>query len=263
MNKQKKFPYPSFWLVLVLVFFIIFVNGILKYSSGLGKSNSAELIITQYAEENGYSLNDYPEEIVEMLMFNDETKDFVLQYPKNVGNFKPEKLDFSKYENCKEPPLLMQWDTRWGYMEYNGNVFGLTGSAPTCLSMAAIYVLQDVSKTPVHIADVVKTTPYAAHPEELLADKDKVFGMDVKVIPHNQIRLTDAVKEKDSVVICLMKKSNDFSEAILIRGIDKNNKFLINDPSSKKRSEQTYNYSQLDAGIRKIWKYSAPEKNKN
>ncbi len=258
MNNAKKMPYPSFWVIILLLICLISFNGILKYSSGLGKSNSAELIITQYAEKNGYSLEDYPDEIINMLVFNDETTDFVLKYPANKDNFRPEKLDFSKYEKCKEPPLLMQWDERWGYMQYNGHVFGLTGSAPTCLSMAAIYVLHDVSKTPVHIAQAVKNTPYETDPYQLLDDKKNVFGMEVKEISHNQRRFTDAVREEGSTVICLMK-SQDFSEAIVVRGIDKNNKFLINDPASEKRSEKSYTYSELDAGIRKIWKYSAPD----
>jgi hypothetical protein len=262
LKKKTKGFFPSFWIILGIVAALIIIDGVFKVSSGLGKSNSAELLITQFAEKNGYTLDDYPEEIVEMLMFNDETKDFVIHYPENADNFKPEKLDFTKYKNCKEPPLLLQWDSRWGYMRYNGKVFGLSGSAPTCLSMAAIYLTQDVSMTPVHFAEVAKNTPYETNPEMMLSDNNKVFNyLKVKDIDHNQKRFTDAVKEDGSVVICLMKKSQDFSEAIVVKGIDKNNKFLINDPGSKKRSETAYTYSQLDGEIRKIWKVSRKENN--
>ncbi len=34
-----------------------------------------------------------------------------------------------------EIPLFMQWDTRWGYMEYIGGPMGTKGCCPTCLSM--------------------------------------------------------------------------------------------------------------------------------
>ena len=61
--------------------------------------------------------------------------------------------------------------------------------------------------------------------------------------------------------VLALKKSQDFSEAIVVKGIDKNNKFLINDPGSKKRSETAYTYSQLDGEIRKIWKVSRKENN--
>ena len=133
---------------------LLFVDAVLKYSSGLGQNNSAEKIITEFASNNGFTLDDYPMEIREMLVQNNETKQFVTNYPKKITNFKPEKLDFSEYKECSEPPHLMQWDMRWGYMTYNGNVFGLTGSAPTCLSMVSIYVLHNINLTPVKIADI-------------------------------------------------------------------------------------------------------------
>ena len=152
-NRKIKLTFSS---VLCAVLILLFVDAILKYSSGLGQNNSAEKLITEFASQNGFTLDDYPMDIREMLVRNDETKDFVLNYPKKITHFRPDKLDFSEYKDCKEPPHLMQWDMRWGYMNYNGNVFGLTGSAPTCLSMAAIYVTHDVNMTPVNIAEFAK-----------------------------------------------------------------------------------------------------------
>ncbi len=247
--------YPSFWTVLAIVVALFLFNAVLKYSSGLGKNNSAEKTILEFAGQNGFSLSDYPDDIVEMLVLNDETEKFVVNYPYKSVNFKPDKIDFSQYADCKEPPILMQWDMRWGYMQYNGNVMGLTGSAPTALSMVAVYVLHNMSMTPVHIAEYSIGSNCESRPEKLLSDGARNMGMNVTEVIRNNNRLKQAVTEEGSAVICMMK-SQEFSPVIVVRGVDENGNFLINDPSSKKRSNTSYSFSELNTGIKKIWKYS-------
>lgn len=39
-------------------------------------------MIKNYADENGYTLSDYPQSLVDLLNRNKETKEFVLNYPK-------------------------------------------------------------------------------------------------------------------------------------------------------------------------------------
>ncbi|MBQ9901655.1 MAG: hypothetical protein IJM51_04625 [Clostridia bacterium] len=255
MKRKQKNNYPSFWKSMAVVMVILLINGALKHYSGLGKNNSAEKTIAEYAAKNGYTLDDYPKEIREMLVLNDETEEFVTQYPAKVVNFKPEALDFSKYKNCTTPPRLMQWDVRWGYMKYNGGVFGLTGSAPTCLSMAALYVLHNTSMTPVHIAEFAIGGGCENQPEKLLSDGARALGMSVAEVPRNNRRIREAVTEDNCTVIC-MTKSQDLSPFIVIKGVDKDGNYLINDPSSKKRSNESYTFADLNKSIKRIWKYA-------
>lgn len=252
---KTKRIYPSFWKVLAAVMVILLVNGIIKHSSGLGKNNSAEKTISEYASKNGFTLDDYPREIREMLMFNEETESFVLHYPSKITKFKPEPLDFSEYATCTAPPLLMQWDMRWGYMAYNGKVMGLTGSAPTCLSMAALYVLHNTSMTPVHVAEFAQGSNCESQPERLLSDGARAMGMSVSEVPRNNRRLREAVTEDRCTVICMLK-SQELSQFIVIRGIDKEGNFVINDPASRKRSQESYSFPTLNKDIKRIWKYA-------
>ena len=46
------------------------------------KNISAKKMIENYADENGYTLSDYPQSLVDLLKRNKETKEFVLNYPK-------------------------------------------------------------------------------------------------------------------------------------------------------------------------------------
>ena len=108
------------------------------------KDLSAEEIVENYANDNGYTLDDYPQSLIELLDRNKETKEFVLNYP----NYKDKhfKVNMKEYKNCDSVPLFMQWDIRWGYKMYGDDVAGLTACGPTCLSMVAVYLLQEIGR---------------------------------------------------------------------------------------------------------------------
>lgn len=255
MSGKKKNPHISFWKATAVVMAILFLDALLKYSSGLGKNNSAEKIITEYASQNGFTLDDYPDEIRNMLVRNDETKQFVTEYPKKITNFKPQKIDLSEYKDCTEPPHLMQWDMRWGYMTYNGNAFGITGSAPTCLSMVAIYVLHNTEITPVFVAEYAKGSNCEGRPEVLLSSGARAMKMNVSEVMRNNQRLREAVTDNGCAVICMLK-DQELSQFIVIKGIDKEGHFIVMDPFSKKLSEKGYTFADLNKSIKRIWKYS-------
>ena len=192
---KKKNAYPSFWLVLLIVISVGLINAALKYAGGLGKNNAAEKEISDYAEQYGFSLSDYPADIINLFKFNEETREFVLNYPSKIVDFKPTSLDFSEYAQCTEPPSFRQWDIRWGYMSYNNSVMGLSGSAPTALSMAALYVTHDMSLTPVHIAQFAAGNECESNPEKLLSDGARTLSMNVTELPKNDKRIRQAVSE--------------------------------------------------------------------
>ena len=251
--------YPPFKTVLLIVLAAIFFNAALKYAGGLGKSTAAEKEITDFANENGLQLSDYPSEIVDMLKINEETKDFVLRYPLEIVSFKPDIIDFSEYKECTAPPRLIQWDKRWGYMTYDKSIMGLSGSAPTALSMAALYVTHDMTLTPVHTAELAIGTSAEHKPEKLLAEGARAMGMTVTEIPKNDSRLRQAVSEEGTAVVCLTD-GKVLSQVIVIRGLDENHNFLINDTLFNKRSEQAYTFKDIGSHIKRIWQYSASPK---
>ncbi|MCH4053507.1 MAG: hypothetical protein LKG38_03385 [Atopobiaceae bacterium] len=53
-------------------------------------------------------------------------------------------------------PVLYDWDTRWGYVEYGGDglPLGLTGSGPTCLSIVYMGITGNSDKTPADMAQL-------------------------------------------------------------------------------------------------------------
>lgn len=251
---KKDSLYPSFSKVVALVLVIMAVNGILKLAGGFGKNNSAEKAVNDYAIANGFSLSDYPDEIIRMFEMDEETKDFVLNYPKKIVGGNDEEIDLSEYAECTEPPLLMQWDSRWGYREYNNSVVGLSGSAPTCLSMAALYELHDMSMNPLYMVNLAMENDWESKPEKLLSDGARMIGMSATEIPINDSRLRQAVNS-DMTVVCLTD-GKYLSTVFVIRGINENGNYMINDPMSRKNSEREYTFADIQNHLKKMWGYN-------
>lgn len=252
---KKKSSYPSFWPVFLTVMGILVLNCTLKYIGGLSVQNSAEKAINDYAQAHGYKRSDYPDELVKLLESNDETEDFVLNYPKKKSGSSSENINMSQYKGCTQPPLLMQWDERWGYSSYNGSIMGLSGSAPTCLSMTAIYELQNVSVSPIYTANIAIQNDWENKPEKLLSEGARSIGLEVTQIPINESRLKQAV-EGGSTVICITD-GKVINSVIVIYGMDENGKYKINDPMSRSNSERTYTYSEMGKYFKKMWGYNA------
>ena len=93
----------------------------------------------------------YPDIMLKHLAVNSELIDFALNYPAKISI--PFDGDFSIEAEANEMSLLMQYDPEWGYADYGDTVLGLNGAAPTCLSMAYIYLTGDGTKNPIIIGD--------------------------------------------------------------------------------------------------------------
>ena len=92
------------------------------------KNISAKKMIKNYADENGYTLSDYPQSLVDLLKRNKETKEFVLNYPKykdkhfkiNMKEYKKaesglidylSKIDIERAEKAENAPHLVKLST--------------------------------------------------------------------------------------------------------------------------------------------------------
>ena len=252
---SKKNIYPPFHMVLMVVTVAILINVSLKYVGGLGQNNAAEKEIYEYATENGFQRSDYPDELVTFFKRNEEAKDFVLAYPGRIVNFSADLTALTDYEDRSVPPKLVQWDLRWGYLRYGDSVMGLRGSAPTALSMAAVYVQKDDSLTPVYTAQLASRSGWEGKPKKLLSDGARSMGLTVKELPVGDRMIREAVGEAGSVVVCLTD-GKVFSQTVVIRGVDEEGKFLINDTVSPKRSEQSFTFQELGSHLKTVWQYT-------
>ena len=159
-GRKRRFRRRLFSLVLICVLALAALMGTplgsgLRNALALGGSSAR---LQQYARGHGLSASDYPEKLVELYERNPETEQFVFEYPLMKDN--PPSDDLSGLDTSSVP-LLMQWGQRWGYGQYAGNLFGLSGCGPTCLSMVAIYLTGDTSMTPRWMGEFASSHGYA------------------------------------------------------------------------------------------------------
>lgn len=264
-NKHRK----STGIIVLILIILIAISGailtcIIKNSGNTLNSgtifseNSAEKTIQNYADKNGIDYNEYPQQLISLLERNIETKDFVLSYPTEYNQ--EHNLDMSEYENCDAIPLFMQWDKRWGYIKYSGDVAGLTGCGPVCLSMAAYYLTKDSDMSPDKIIEFAKKNGYALNgitekgsSWKLISEGGIKLGFDVTEIPLDENRIVKNLTVGNPV-ICSMGPG-DFTSTghfIVLTGY-KDGKISVNDPNSHKNSEKLWSYEDIKDQIMNLW----------
>ncbi len=197
----------------------------------------------------------YPDNILMNLAVNAEMKQFAIDYPAKInvvfdGNF---NVDFTS----DTVPLFLQFDEQWGYADYGKNIIGLSGSGPTCLSMAYTYLKQDGSMNPIKVADFATEKGYVSEDGDttwsLMTDGAAELGLGSTEITGGKEAVIDALKN-GSLIICSLTPG-DFTKSahfILIREY-KDGLFYVNDPNSEARSQVGWDFPRLESQIAKMW----------
>lgn len=217
-------------------------------------SGSAEEELSRYAASHGYDISDYPQSLIDLYDRNRETRDFVFEYPEK----KSETPDIHLGDiSTSSVPLLMQWDQRWGYKEYAGDLFGLSGCGPTCLSMVAIYLTGNTDMNPAWMADFASSHGYASDGNgsywSLFSEGGSSLGFDVTEIPLDKQRIIDNLEVGNPIVAVV--GPGDFTTTghfIVLTGY-KDGQIKVNDPNSKKNSEKLWDYDKISGQIKNLW----------
>lgn len=214
--------------------------------------------VVQSAENAGHDISDYPEALLTLYIKNPDARQFVLDYF-SVRDTSTE-IDLSEYADCTSVPLFMQWDERWGYTEYSGNLFGLSGCGPTCLSMVAIYLTGDTSLTPRYMADFSTENGYAVNGNgtswTLFSEGSASLGLTAQELPLSE-SVIDSHLASGEPVVCIMGPG-DFTDSghfIVLTGIA-DGEYTVNDPNSFANSERTWSYDDISGQIRNLWAFA-------
>ncbi len=222
---------------------------------------SAEARVYAYAAQCGISPDAYPQELIALLRRNPETEQFVLQYP--FLHAARQNVDLSEYRLGPDVPLFLQWDTRWGYLDYGGKPAAMTACGPTCLAMAAYYLTGDPAMSPDRmIAFSIENgycVPGSGSSWALISEGGEKLGLRVTELPLEGARLAQCLRSGDPV-ICAMGPG-DFTDGghfIVLCGWD-NGWIRVNDPNSRIRSGRLWAYTRLAKQIRNLWVLELPE----
>lgn len=201
---------------------------------------------------------DYPDGALIALANNFELIAFIRDCPASDG-----KTDggFTAEELSAPHPLLLQWDSRWGYAEYGTGPLGLTGCGPTCLSMAALALTGSSSATPDAVAAYSLKHGYytkgAGSKWTLISEGCGGFGLSARELPLWEDGIKKALDAGEMVICCV--GAGDFTVAghfIVLYGYTEEG-FQVNDPNSTVRSGMLWPYSVLSGQISNLWALKA------
>lgn len=253
MKRKRRFP-----LVLVVFLGILVWTGFVVHREvELQKqlATPAGDVIRDYAQANDLDPRDYPASLIELLGRNPETRDFVLSYPQEHD--REQTIDLSGYDLSQGVPLFMQWDKRWGYTQYGGDVAGLTGCGPVCLSMAGYYLTGDEAFAPDKMLEFAKKEGYCKWNNgtswTLISEGAVELGLDVTEIPLVESRILDNL-EVGNPIICVMGPG-DFTTSghyIVLTGTE-NGLIRVNDPNSYENSSKLWDYDDIEDQFRNLW----------
>lgn len=212
-------------VLLALIVFGVFARGLL--TSGKTTAERAQRELDSNAEKNDASLDDYPDALVQLYARNPDARDFVRDYPKKK-DLTP-TIDLSGLAGSETVPLLLQWDERWGYREYNESIIGLAGCGPTCLSMVTIYLTGDTTKDPLWMCQFAEAhqfnVPGSGSKWALISEGGRMLG------------------------------PGDFTtdgHFLVLTGRD-GDKITLNDPNSPTNSQKSWDYDTLAGQIQSLW----------
>lgn len=221
---------------------------ILRRLKSLGADNSTIMEIY----ENRAS---YPDKLLEALANNPEMAGFVSGY---MGMETKARAGLTKEEKEAEYPLFLQWDPRWGYVEYGKDgCIALAGCGPTCLAMAMFYLTGNEDFTPDAMAAYsMKKGHYvvgAGTAWTLFTELPPLYGVGVDEPGIAERELKRAL-DGEKVLICSMQ-AGDFTVGghfVVVYGYDEDG-FLINDPNCVARSTRHWTWDEIGDQIKHVW----------
>lgn len=204
--------------------------------------------------------NDYPMALLEMLSRNLDMTDYVSGYLELKGRVFSDNVG---QVNKGKYPLLLQYDTRWGYGMYGDDVIAINGCGPTSLAMVIAGLTGRNDITPYDVAAYSYQAGHYANESgtswSLFTTGAAHYGITGSELPLSKKHMISEL-EKGHPIICSMKKG-DFTTTghiIAITGI-KDGQFIINDPNSRERSSKPWSYERIESQIRNMWSFKLSE----
>ena len=194
-----------------------------------------------------------PQSLLELMERNPETEEFVLNYP----NRREEKINMRSFDRSEGVPLMLQWDTRWGYLPYGSDMVAITGCGPVCLAMAGYYVTGDEDFSPDKMVEFATENGYYSKGNgsswTLISEGGVKLGLDVTEIPLVKQKILDYL-ESGNPIICAMGPG-DFTTTghyIVLAG-EEAGLIRVNDPNSRANSEKLWAFEDIEPQFRNLW----------
>ena len=157
-------------------------------------------------------------------------------------------------------PLLMQWDWRWGYDWYGGGPIGLTGCAPTCMSMIGMGLTGDESFNPRDMC------VYSENAGFWVPGSGTSWSLVTNAFPNHPIRCMQISPDEGTIRAELeaghpvlinvgIGKFSAVGHFMVLAGLADDGTFILNDPNNLENCSRTWSWSDLGSEVVQAWSY--------
>ncbi|MGL5381822.1 C39 family peptidase, partial [Clostridium sp.] len=215
------------------------------------KNSPDEVIQVLLSKVNDYpevikilsNINLYPRELLELAAKKDEVISFVANYP-NYNEATNETISIKKDYKNGEIPLFIQWDERWGYDKYGSDFIAINGCGPTSLAMVVVGLTGNTDINPKIIADASLESGYLVEGVgsswDLMTLGAASFGLIGEELSLREDTILNTLRNGQPIIATMGPGTFTTSgHFIVLTGVDKDNKIIVNDPDSKIKSNQT------------------------
>lgn len=158
-------------------------------------------------------------------------------------------------------PHLYSNDPQWAAIPYGASTMGLSGAASTVVAMLHVYETGSQDVTPSEVAkwanenNVASTSPESV--TAVLTQGASAFGMHATPIERSNIAIRQAVASGKPVVALLSQGANGPVEtAIVICGIDRDSRLVVNDPTSAENTSRSWSFEEVLDDARELYVYA-------
>ena len=174
-----------------------------------------------------------------------------------------EKKTFTDTEKsgAARVPLIMQWDYRWGFNWYGGGPAGLTACAPTCMTMIGLGLTGKETYT------VPAMCSYSEGKGYWVSGQGTSWSLVTDAFPDDTITCQQTSVDEGSIASALnagnpvlinvgVGKFSAVGHFMVLTGVDKGGKFILNDPNNLENSSKTWTWADLASEIQAAWTYA-------
>ena len=201
----------------------------------------------------------YPLNLMKDIVRNHEMIDYTVGYLDGITRSYDENIDISGNvsDTTYKIPLLIQWDTRWGYYKYGKSTVGISGCGPTALNMVYLALKGDTSMNPLKMAkfstDYGYCVPGVGTSWSLMTDGAAKLGITSTRLSKKEENMKTSL-EQGKFIIASMGPGifTEKGHFIVFSGYE-NGQFRINDPFSMEHSRRTWRYNEFASQVKALW----------
>lgn len=189
--------------------------------------------------------NIIPLYLIRLAVMHPESIPYVAGYPTRKLN---QPINIDSYYTKGKIPLFQQWDKQWGYDTYGNGPIAMDGCGPTSVAMVVVGLTGNLNVNPRVIAEYgEKHGGYVYNQGSssvLMTSVAEHFGVKETEISEGQVK--DSLRAGHPVIVSLGPGEFTLTgHLIVLSGITKDGRIIMNNPDSVKDSETTWSLQDI------------------